>query len=175
LSESAFPPPPNLTDTPVDPLSTHAASPFIRTQTPMPVAFASPPTTPPQLSTWIMHRSQIEFALAILAYLMVLVGTVVVVQANPTAHWRYNLVALPIVPGGIVLWLLVRWLGQLGEIQKRIQSQALGFSLGVTALMTFGYGFLEGSGLPHLNWLYLVPIEALAWGLGTLLFTYRYR
>jgi len=166
---------PSKTETPVDPMSTHAASPFLRTSGPTPVAYASPPTTPPTLSTWVVHRSQIELALALLAYLMVLVGAVVVVQANPEARWRYGLLLLPPVPGAIALWLFVRWLGRLGEMQKRIQLQAFGFSLGATALITFGYGFFEGSGLPHLNWIYLVPIEVFMWSVGTFIFAMRHR
>jgi len=166
---------PDETEAPVDPVITHAASPFLRTRVPTPVAFASPPSTPPVLSTWIIYRSQIEFALAILAYLMVLVGIVVVVQANPTARWRYDLLVFPLVPAAMALWLFVRWLGRLSELQKRIQTQALGFSLGATTLVAFGYGFLEGASLPHLNWIVLVPIEALMWGVGTLIFGLRYR
>jgi hypothetical protein len=166
---------PTATEIPVDPLSTHAASPFLRTEAPNLVAYASPPTTPPTLSTWVVYRSQIELALALLAYLMVLVGVVVTVEANPDARWRIDVMGLPIVPGAIALWLFVRALGRMGELQKRIQMQAFGFSLGATALVAFGYGFLEGSGLPHLNWVLLVPIEAFAWSVGTLIFALRHR
>ena len=53
--------------------------------------------------------------------------------------------------------------------------QAFGFSLGATALVTFGYGFLEGAGMPHLSWTYVLPLMALLWGAGTAIFTWRYR
>jgi len=162
-------------EAPIDPMSTHAASPFMRTHAPTHSAYASPPTTTPHFPTWITHRSEIEFALAILAYLMVLVGVVVVVQANPTLSWRYDLLALPVLPAGMVLWLFVRVISRLNELQKRIQVMASGFALGTTALVTFGYGFLEGAGMPHLNWVILVPVEVLTWGVGTLIFTLRYR
>ncbi|TMF96421.1 MAG: hypothetical protein E6I05_00835, partial [Chloroflexi bacterium] len=62
-------------DAPVDPLFTHAASPFVRTEAPAPVAFASPPAGEPvfdPMMTWVTYKTQIKFALAILAYLMVL-------------------------------------------------------------------------------------------------------
>jgi hypothetical protein len=169
------PPLPDTADMPVDPMFTHAASPFFRTHAPAAVAFASPPSTPPHVSTWVTRRAEIEFALAILAYLMVLVGVVVVVQANPTARWRYDVLGLPILPGGMALWLFVKAIGRLNDLQKRIQMLASSFALGATALVTFGYGFLEGSGMPHLNWVILLPVEALAWGVGTLIFTLRYR
>jgi hypothetical protein len=166
-------------ETPVDPLVTHPASPFLRTEAPSPVNYASPPSPPsasPAIySTWVTYRSQIEFGLAMLAYLMVLVGSVVVVQANPEADWRYFVVVLPVAPAAFVIWLFVRALARLDELEKRIQMEAFGFALATTALLTFGYGFLEGTGLPHLNWTYILPLMAVLWGLGTAIFKWRYR
>jgi hypothetical protein len=165
-------------ETPVDPLVTHPASPFLQTAAPAPVNYASPPGPPPTpaiYSTWVLYRTQIEFGLSLLAYLMVLVGSVVVVQANPEAEWRYFVVVLPVAPAAFVIWLFVRALARLDELEKRIQVQAFGFSLGTTALLTFGYGFLEGAGLPHLNWTYILPLMAVLWALGTAIFKWRYR
>jgi hypothetical protein len=169
---------PNPAEAPIDPQSTHPASPFLRTEAPTPVAFASPPSPnqqAPIYSTWILYRTQIEFGLALLAYLMVLVGSVVVVQANSAASWRYFVVILPVAPAAFVVWLFLRALARLDEMQKRIQMQAFGFSLGATALVTFGYGFLEGTGLPHLSWTYVLPLMAVLWALGAAIFTWRYR
>ncbi|MGH7760094.1 MAG: hypothetical protein ACREOY_01585, partial [Candidatus Dormibacteraceae bacterium] len=62
-------PSPNPAEAPIDPLSTHPASPFLRTEVPAPVAFASPPTplqVVPAASTWVLYRTQIEFGLAML-------------------------------------------------------------------------------------------------------------
>ena len=172
-------PSPNPTEAPIDPLSTHPASPFQRTEAPEPVAFASPPgpmqVVPASASTWVLYRTQIEFGLAMLAYLMVLVGSVIVVQANQQAGWRYVVVLLPVAPAAFVIWLFVRALARLDELQKRIQMQAFGFSLGSTALLTFGYGFLEGAGLPHLSWTYVLPLMAVLWALGAAIFSWRYR
>jgi hypothetical protein len=150
----------------------------LRTEAPTPVAFPSPPhaaPTPAIYSTWIFYRTQIEFGLAMLAYLMVLVGSVTVVQANSNADWRYFVALLPVAPAGFVIWLFVRALGRLDELQRRIQMEAFGFALGTTALVTFGYGFLEGVGMPHLSWTYVLPLMAVLWGVGTAIFAWRYR
>ena len=171
-------PSPNPAEAPVDPLFTHPASPFLRTEAPAPVAFPSPPNaapTPAIYSTWVIYRTQIEFGLAMLAYLMVLVGSVNVLKANPDADWRYYVAVLPVAPAGFVIWLFVRALSRLDELQRRIQMEAFGFALGTTALVTFGYGFLEGVGLPHLNWTYVLPLMAVLWGVGTAIFRWRYR
>jgi hypothetical protein len=172
------PPDPNQpTQPPVDPLYTHPASPFLQTEAPPPVVLEPSPggPRPAVSSTWVTYRTPIEFGLAILAYLMVLVGSVTVVQANPTADWRYFVVVLPVLPAGLVIWMFVRALARLDEMQKRIHLQAFGFSLGATALLSFGYGFLEGAGLPHLNWTYVLPLMAVLWAVGAALFTWRYR
>jgi hypothetical protein len=168
----------NPTDAPVDPLFTHPASPFIRTEAPAPVEFGSAPDKPPLApiySTWNTYRTQIQIGLTVLAYLMVLQGSVTVLQANPEAAWRYYVAALPVLPAGLLIWLFVRSLARLDELQKRVQVQAFGFAVGATALLTFGYGFLEGAGLPHLPWTYVLPLMVVLWALGAAIFRWRTR
>ena len=172
--ETAYPSPP--TQAPVDPLFSHAASPFIHTEAPAPVTFDTPPApaiTP--MSIWVTYKTQIQFGFAILAYLMVLLGAVTVVQANSAALWKYYLLLLPVVPAALVIWLTVRALGRLDELQKRMQMQALGFSMAGTGVLTFGYGFLEGAGLPNLNSTFVLPVMGLLWGLGLLVLSLRHR
>jgi hypothetical protein len=165
------------TQPPVEPLYTHPASPFMRTETSLPPQAAqlqSPPPTPVQ-STWITYRFQIEIGLALLAYMMFVVGSVSILRANPEADWRYIVAVVPVAPAALVLYFLVRRVARLDELQRRIQTEAFGFSLGATALITFAYGFLEGVGMPHLNWTYILPLIAALWGVGTAIFTFRYR
>lgn len=167
-------PNPDPGEAPLEPLYTHPASPFLRTESTVP-KHVDMPVLPAVASTWTTYRTQIEFGLAMLAYLMILVGSVTVLQSNPNASWRYVVAVLPVVPAALVLSIFVRALTHLDEMQKRIQMQAFGFSLGATALLTFGYGFLEGVGLPHLSWTFVLPLMAILWGVGTAIFTLRYR
>jgi hypothetical protein len=144
----------------------------------MPVFAGPPPQTPlapAVVSSWVIYRTQINFGLAMLAYLMVLVGAITVVQSNPGASWRYYVAALPVLPGLIALIIFVRALTRLDDIQARIQLLAFGLSLGATALLTFGYAFFEGVGLPHLPPAYVLPVMAILWGLATAFFTWRYK
>ena len=179
LGAVSDPAPSRPTEAPVDPLYTHPASPFLRTEAPAPVAFASPPAGPVTfiipIATWTTHKTQIQFGFAALAYLMVLVGSVTVVGANSGASWRYWVAALPAIPAGVVIWLAVRQLGRLDEVQKRTHMQALGFAVAVTGLVTFAYGFLEGAGLPHLNWTLVLPLMVALWGIGVIAVALRYR
>jgi hypothetical protein len=168
----------NPSDAPVDPLFTHPASPFLQTEAPTPVALGSVPNQVPAApiySTWIAYRTQIEFGLTALAYLMVLEGSAIILKANPAADWPYYVALIPLLPAGLVTWLFVRSLVRLDEAQRLIQVQAFGFALGATALLTFGYGFLEGAGLPHLNWIYVLPLIVGFWAVGTAAFKWRHR
>jgi hypothetical protein len=172
---------PAPTETANQPLETpfaDAASPFKRTEAPMPVFAGPPPQTPlapPTQSSWVTYRTQINFGLAMLAYLMVLVGAIVVVQANQGADWRFYVAALPIVPAVITLFIFVRALTRLDDLQARIQLLAFGASLGATALLTFGYAFFEGAGMPHLQPAYVLPVMGILWGASTAFCTGRYK
>jgi hypothetical protein len=174
---SDAPPEQDPAQVPVEPLYTHPASPFMRTESNIPPQVAGIPGPPPApvQSTWITYRSQIEIGLALLAYMMVLVGSVTVLRANPDASWRYIVAVVPALPAATVVFLFVRRLSRTDERQKRIQTEAFGFALGATALITFTYGFLEGAGMPHLNWTFILPLIAVLWGVGTAIFTFRYR
>jgi len=168
-------------EAPVDPLFTHPASPFERTNPPTPVAFASPAQTGVWVGTvapmasWTAYKTQIQFGFTILAYLMVLVGSVTAVAANPDAGWRYWVALLPVLPTGVIVWLTVRELGRLDEVQKRTQMQAIGFSVAGTGLVTFGYGFLEGAGFPQMSATLVLPMLFGFWALGLLLIALRSR
>jgi hypothetical protein len=174
---SDAPPEHDPVQAPVEPLYTHPASPFMRTESSIPLqvdGLAGPPTVAVQ-STWITYRAQIEIGLALLAYMMFLLGSVTVLRSNPDAPWRYFVAVVPVAPAALAVFYFVRRLARLDELQRRIQMEALGFSVAATALITFAYGFLEGVGLPHLNWTYILPLMAALWAAGTAIFTFRYR
>jgi hypothetical protein len=151
----------------------------MRTESNLPPQVAGiPGPTPPAMrvqSTWVAYRSQIEIGLALLAYMMLLVGSVTLLRANPQASWRYVVSLVPVLPAALVVVLFVRRLALTDELQKRIQTEASGFALAGTALLTFTYGFLEGVGMPHLNWTFIFPLIAVLWAVGTAIFTIRYR
>ena len=173
---SDAPPEQDPPQAPVEPLYTHPASPFVRTETPPMVDGVSPgPAQSPVQSTWVTYRAQIEIGLALLAYMMFLVGSVTVLRGNPDASWRYVVAVVPVLPAALVVYLFIRRLARLDELQRRIQIEAFGFALGATALLTFAYGFLEGVGLPHLNWTYILPLIAALWAVGTAVISLRYR
>jgi hypothetical protein len=172
---SDVPPEQDPAQPPLEPLYTHPASPFVRTETPPMVAEVPGPSQSPVQSTWIAYRAQIEIGLALLAYMMFVVGSVTVLRGNPDASWRYVVAVIPVLPAAVVVYLFIRRVERLDELQRRIQIEAFGFALGATALLTFAYGFLEGVGMPHLNWTYILPLIVALWAVGTAIISFRYR
>jgi O-antigen/teichoic acid export membrane protein len=107
-----------------------------------------------------------EFGGAMAAYVVVLLVAITIVNANPTAPWRYVVVVLPVVPLCFALLAFLRYFRRMDELQRRIQLEALAFSFGVTTIVTITYGFLERAGAPHLPLVWVAPLMIGLWGLG---------
>lgn len=121
-------------------------------------------------------RYWLRFAVGIGAYLLlVALQAFLPLDAVP----RYLLVPLalvPLVPAayGLVAWL--RALAEFDELQRRIQSEAGLFALGMTALSSFGYGFLESyAGFPRLSTFVILPLLTVTYLIGTARAQWRYR
>jgi hypothetical protein len=122
-----------------------------------------------------VRRYAVEFGAAMTAYVVVLLGTVWVLKTYGESPWRYAVAVLPVLPVVLVLWAVRRYVAGLDELQRRVQLEGLAFGAVGTAVLTFAYGFLEGVGLPHLNWTWVLPLMFALWGLGVALAARRYR
>lgn len=117
----------------------------------------------------------IEFGSAMAAYVVVLIVSLLVIEQNPQAPWRYLLALAPVVPAFFALLAFVRFLGRMDELQRRIQLEALGLSFGATAILTFAYGFLENVGFPQISYIWILPLMVVLWGVGAGIASRRYR
>jgi hypothetical protein len=121
-------------------------------------------------STTTMSKARrawvIQFCSAMLAYVLVLVFSVALIQRDPQAPWRYALAVAPVVPAFFALLGFIRFLGRMDELQRRIQLEAIGFSFAATSMLTFTYGFLEDVGFPSLSYGWILPLMVMLWGLG---------
>jgi hypothetical protein len=124
----------------------------------------------------------LQFVGAMIAYI-VLMPAILVAYAYLSdyrgsivdTNWRYLVILIPVIPIVYGITAFVRAVGELDELQRRIQLEAFAFSLGSTAVLTFGYGFLELAGLPRVSWLLVLPLMAFLWGVGLVIATRRYR
>jgi hypothetical protein len=87
---------------------------------------------------------------------------------------RLLLALLPVAPTVAALLFFIKALAQFDEFQRRVQFEAVAFSFGATAVLTFGYGFLEIAGLPSISWLYIMPFMVVMWSLGQAIAMRRY-
>jgi hypothetical protein len=116
----------------------------------------------------------IEFGSSMLAYVVVLVVALLLIEAHPHAVWRIPVAVAPVVPICFALWAFVRALGRMDELQRRIHLNAVGFGFGATAIITFTYGFLELVGFPAISYIWVLPLMTALWGVGAVAATRRY-
>lgn len=74
----------------------------------------------------------------------------------------------PMLPAAFICAVVVRAIRRMDEMQRRLQLEALALAFAGTALLTFGYGFLEGAGLPRLSMFVVWPVMAALWFAGVM-------
>lgn len=126
-----------------------------------------------------MFRSKqylIELGSAFALYAALLVGAAAVERAmEPTGALKLAINLAPMLGAFAAAWAILRGLWRMDEMQRRIQFDAIAISFLGTALITFGWGFAEGAGLPHLRAFAVWPIMGTLWGIGSLIAIRRYR
>jgi hypothetical protein len=125
----------------------------------------------------IMVRYTKEFVVAMFAYVIVLVASNSLLPHYPLFHspWAIPISLAPVIPVIFILQAIVGLLLHSDELQQRIQLLAIGFASGVTGLLTFSYGFLEGIGFPKISFVCVLPMLIGFWGIGLVYFSRRYR
>lgn len=123
----------------------------------------------------VTKRYMREFFLSTAAYVLLIVVSTRITAAFPDAPWRGLAAVSPVVPAIFMVAAFVRYLNGIDELQQRIQLMAIGFSAGVTGLLTFAYGFLETVGFPHMPLLWIFPMLIALWGIGTAYFSRKYQ
>jgi peptidoglycan biosynthesis protein MviN/MurJ (putative lipid II flippase) len=124
-----------------------------------------------------MKRYAWELGASLALYGLVLTASLLALRGDAIAHegLRLAISLAPMVPCGLTCWALLRQMRRLDELGLRIQFEAVGFAFAATAMLTFGYGFLENVGFPRLSLFVVWPLMASCWGAGLALSTWRYR
>lgn len=94
------------------------------------------------------------------------------VESQPT---RVVIALSPMLPAAFICGVVVRSIRHLDEMQRKLQFEALALSFAGTALITFGYGFLEGAGFPKLSMFAVWPLMAAIWFVGVMIGRLRFR
>jgi len=122
------------------------------------------------------RRFIVEFTASMVAYVIVLIGSVWALNAFAFAGMWSTVVALmPMLPGAAVAVAVMRQVRGSDELQRRIQLEALSLAFAGTALATFSYGFLENVGYPKLSMFFVWPLMAVLWMVGSIISARRFR
>ena len=122
------------------------------------------------------RRYVIELSSGIAFYCgLLVISNLVLCNGWWTSSWRVPLVLLPMLGLLGVAIAVVRQLARLDELQRRIQFDVISVAFLGTTLLTLGYGFLEGAGLPRLSMFVVWPIIAALWVSGSVVSFLRYR
>jgi len=113
--------------------------------------------------------------LALAAYAAILGPAIPLIDAYPESAWRIPLAIAPILPFIYGIFVYVRYLRMVDELQRRIALEALAIAFGASAAITFGYGLLQFAGLPDANWSFVWIVMGGSWILGGLYADRRYR
>jgi hypothetical protein len=117
-----------------------------------------------------------ELLAALAVYAVLVVGSIRWLQhVEMPSPWRDVVALSPMLAGAALVWVILRELRRMDELQLRIQLEALGFAFAGTALVTFSYGFLEGLGYARLSMFMVWPLMAVLQIIGLLLARRRYR
>jgi hypothetical protein len=118
-----------------------------------------------------------RFLASLIAYVILLIASLVALN-----QWgdglpdvgRIAIALLPVVPVLFGMWALMRWIGSLDEMQRRIQLEAFAFSLGMTGIVTFTLGFVSNAGVPSPDMIWVLPMMVVFWGFGQAIASRRY-
>lgn len=116
----------------------------------------------------------LELGTAMVAYALLLVAATLLLAAHPHAPWRFPLLLAPVVPVLFALRAVLRFVGRLDEMQRRMQLEALAFAFAVAVPALLAYGLLELGGAPHLPLLWVAPALVALWGIGAARAAWRY-
>ena len=107
-----------------------------------------------------------EMLFAVLLYSALLVLAITVGRPMTPGVARTLLLVSPMIGFGLMLWAIARHIGRVDEYIRRLVLESVSLGAGITAGLTFTYGFLENAGFPRLSmfsvWIVLCVSTMLA-------------
>jgi hypothetical protein len=112
------------------------------------------------------RRYLVRFLSAMMVYSVFIVITGRTIRhVDPT--WAKVLLALlPLIPIGVALSEILRFVASLDELQRRLQFEAVATAGVLTCMLTFTWGMLEMAGFPKLPIVLVTPLFSTAYGFG---------
>ena len=100
-------------------------------------------------------------------YVLTLVGSIYLGKSMETGVARTGLLLSAMLPLGLAIWAIARHFRRVDEFIRLRSLESLSIAAGITAALSFTYGFLESAGYPKLSMFWVWPVMGAAWGLHT--------
>ena len=118
-----------------------------------------------------------QFTVGMFLYVGVVVATSLVSNRSGLSQiFKIVLALLPMIPA---VWAMLGWIRAVrsfDELRQRILGEGLYWALGLTAALTFSYGFLESyADFPRVSMFFVWPVICISFIFGQTLARRRYR
>jgi hypothetical protein len=115
------------------------------------------------------RKYHVELFSAMLAYLVVLMGSIALAKPMEPGAARTLLLLTPIIPLVLSIWAIARHFKRMDEFVRLRSLESLAIAAAATAGLSLTYGFLESAGFPRLSMFWVWGVMGLIWGLHTCL------
>lgn len=120
-------------------------------------------------------RYRHDFLIAVALYSAVLVASRLIARRFDVDGAALVVLSLtPIAPALGATMVYMRHYRAMDELQKRIQVEAFAAAALFVCLVTFTFGFAEGTALPQPALIWVLPATLFAWGVIACFLRYRY-
>lgn len=112
------------------------------------------------------RRYVIHFGVAMLAYMLVLFGSITAINNGELSGWSAGLASLtPLIPAFYALRAFIVRIREMDEYQRRVATEAILWAAGIVGFASFGYGFLAGAvEVPEISLIWVLPALAGSFG-----------
>jgi hypothetical protein len=117
----------------------------------------------------VNNRYRLELFSALVAYTGVLVGSIWLAKPMEDGLLRTLVLVSPVIPLLLAVWAIARHFGRMDEFMRLRSLEGLAVAAGITAALSFTYGFLEGAGFPKLSMFWVWGVMGVSWSLYTFL------
>ncbi len=112
----------------------------------------------------IARQYLLELLGSVTVYMVLLVSSLVLAKTMQPSVVRLLLLLSPMLGFGLMLWVVVRQYRRMDEFLRQILLENCAIAAGITAALTFTYGFLEGVGYPRLSMFTVWILLGASWG-----------
>ena len=107
----------------------------------------------------------VELLGSITVYMVLLISSLYFGKAMQPGVARLLVLISPMLGFALMLWVLVRQYQRMDEFVRRLLLENCAIAAGITAGLTFTYGFMEGAGYPRLSMFTVWGVLGASWGL----------